>query len=210
MPVLTAEAMVAAPIWAFFHIRMDGADFVDQVQRPGYMIAFNLLLRIPLALFGLFLSYHVFEAMAYFVDVTFDAAMIGATADYGVGVVGTVVMIVILAYLHYQLAVRSFSLITRIPDRVMRWFGQGSEALGEEQDNDQSVAFIVGHSTRGAHQTMEGVGRMAPGVAAGLGGAKSVSQGNRAAEAAKGVNDPGGGKKTPGDGRAKRARASEE
>src|SRR5690606_34357082 len=42
MLVLVVESLVAAPIWAFSHIRMDGDDFVSDVQRPGYMIAFNL------------------------------------------------------------------------------------------------------------------------------------------------------------------------
>src|SRR5690606_5049182 len=71
MLLLVVEALVAAPLWAFFHVRMDGDDFVSDVQRPGYMIAFNLILRAPLAIFGLILSLLTFGAMQWFASVTF-------------------------------------------------------------------------------------------------------------------------------------------
>ncbi len=77
----------------------------------------------------------------------------------------------------------------------MRWFGQGSEGLGEEQDNDQSVAFIVGHTTRGAHSTMQGAGRATAGMLAGQGGGAAAKNTGR-------IADPRGG--GGGDGRAKR------
>ena len=60
MLVLVAEAMVAAPLWALMHMRMDGQELVGGPQRTGYVILFNLLLRIPLTVFGLMLSLLVF------------------------------------------------------------------------------------------------------------------------------------------------------
>src|SRR5690625_4693759 len=111
---------------------MDGQDFVDQVQRPGYMIAFNLVLRPALAVLGLVLSYSLFGAMIWFLGHTFYPAAVTATAGAGYGLFGLATMIVILTYMHWQLAIRSFSLITAVPDRVTRWFGYGGENLGEE------------------------------------------------------------------------------
>ena len=63
----------------------------------------------------------------------------------GLKLIGLLVMLVLLTYLHYQVAIRSFSLITSLPDRVTRWFGQSSENLGEENDSDRSTNFIVGN-----------------------------------------------------------------
>ena len=146
--ILTVEAMVAAPLWAFFHVRLDGQDFVDQVQRPGYMIAFNLLLRPSLIIFGLILSYGVFGAGLWFVNETFYAAATSVFSGHTAGPIGLVVMVIIMTYLHYQMCMRSFSLITQVPDRVTRWFGQGGENLGEEKDNDAATSFIVGGINR--------------------------------------------------------------
>lgn len=147
MLTLTVEALVAAPIWAFFHIRMDGQEFVDNVQRPGYMIAFNLVLRPALAVMGLILSYSVFGASILFLKTTFYPAIVTATAGTGYGILGVLTMLIILSYLHWQLAIRSFSLITSVPDRVTRWFGQGGENLGEESEATKSTQFLVGNIT---------------------------------------------------------------
>ncbi|WP_372399849.1 DotA/TraY family protein [Azospirillum sp. HJ39] len=151
MLILTVEAVIAAPLWAFFHIRMDGQDFVDQVQRPGYMIMFNLLLRIPLAMFGLFFSYLVFDALAWFIHQTFIAAAVAVTSTQGYGIIGLMTLMVMVAYLHYQAAIRSFGLITQVPDRVSRWFGQGGEQLGEAEDSRKTAGFLIANlEQRGA------------------------------------------------------------
>lgn len=150
MLTLTAEAMVAAPLWAFFHIRMDGQDFVDQVQRPGYMIAFNLLLRPVLMVLALIMSSMIFGAVAWFIAQTFMPAVKGITAGFAFGLIGWIVMMVLLGYIHYQTAIRSFSLILQVPDRVMRWFGQGGENLGEDRDSDQMTGVVVGQVSKRA------------------------------------------------------------
>jgi len=144
MMVLLVEALIAAPLWAFFHVRMDGQDLVDQVQRPGYMIAFNLLLRPSLMILGLMMSLFVFGAMSWFVSNTFVVAARAAGSGHSVGIIGMVVMVSLLCFLHYHLALRSFGLINQVPDRVTRWFGQGGENLGEERDNEKMAAFAVG------------------------------------------------------------------
>jgi len=162
MVILTVEALVAAPIWAFFHIRMDGQDFISDVQKPGYMIAFNLLLRPALMVFGLILSYLVFGGMAWFVEATFFNVAESMAASMGVGPIGLLVMIVMVTYIHYQLAIRAFSLITQVPDRVSRWFGQGGEHLGEEDDSNKTSMLLVNQST----SRIEGLARVGGAVSA--------------------------------------------
>lgn len=158
MLILAAEAMVAAPIWAFFHIRLDGQDLVDQVQKPGYMIAFNLLLRIPLAVFGFMMANMVFGSMVWFVSQTFYKAAQHATAGHFSGPVTIFVLYVMITYLNYQLALRSFHLIVQVPDRVSRWFGQGGDHLGEENEAKSSTAFIVGNVTQRTERMTAGLG----------------------------------------------------
>lgn len=175
MVILTVEALVAAPIWAFFHIRMDGQDFVSDVQKPGYMIAFNLLLRPALMVFGLILSYLVFGGMAWFVEKTFFPTASSMASSQGVGPIGLIVMIVMVTYIHYQMAIRAFSLITQVPDRVSRWFGQGGEHLGEEQDSEKSAALIV-RETGGRVEGMARFGGMRDAMR-GAGGGKSIGGG---------------------------------
>src|SRR3546814_4907273 len=93
---------------------MDGQEFVDQGQRPGYMIAFNLMLRPVLMVLGLVMSFTVFGAMMWFLAETFHVAADAATSDNATGPIGLIVMMVILTYLHYQIAIRSDRKSTRL------------------------------------------------------------------------------------------------
>lgn len=142
MLILVAEAMVAAPLWAFFHVRMEGQEFVEQVQRPGYMISFNLLLRPSLMILGLIMSYLIHGAMAWFVWQTFKIAAKSATAGFSVGPVGAVVYLTMYAYLNYMIAVRCFNLATQVPDRVARWFNGQGERTDEERMTQQASSAI--------------------------------------------------------------------
>lgn len=165
MMILLVEALIAAPLWAFFHIRMDGQEFVDQVQKPGYMIAFNLLLRPALMILGLMMSYFVFGAAAWFISVTFIPAVAAAGSGQSVGLIGAIVMICIVTYLNFQVALRSFSMINQVLDRVTRWFGYGGEHLGEESDSRQSSMAVVSN----VGNKVEHISRLG-GVSAVLGG----------------------------------------
>lgn len=196
MMVLLVEALIAAPLWAFFHVRMDGGELVDQMQRPGYMIAFNLLLRPALMILGLMMSLFVFGSLAWFISHTFTVAAVAAGGEHSVGPIGTIVMVCILTYLHYQIALRSFGLINQVPDRVTRWFGHGSENLGEENENRQAVGFAVGNISN----RTEGILR-----AGGAGGAMSAAMKQPGRNQAAPGRGPG--KVTAGDA-AKNARAA--
>ncbi len=163
--ILVTEALIAAPIWALMHVRLDGQEFADQVQKPGYMIVFNLILRPSLAVLGLIISMTVFSASIYFLNETFDiAAQATMPSDTGFALLGVLSMLLIQTYLHYQLAVRSFSLIVSAPDRVTRWFGQAGENLNEAQDTDRAVGLFVSNSEGRMNEAAGAIGtkRAAP------------------------------------------------
>jgi hypothetical protein len=155
---LVVEGLAAAPLWAFFHIRMDGQEFVDQVQKPGYMIAFNLILRPVLMIFGIILSYVVFGALLWFVNTTFIPASNALSQSSSIGFIGMFVMIVLMSYIDFQIAVRSFQLITHIPERVTRWFGQNGDNLGDEHDSQQATRVFVGGMEHRVSTMATGVG----------------------------------------------------
>jgi len=100
-------------------------------------------------------------------------AVKGITAGFAFGLIGWIVMMVLLGYIHYQTAIRSFSLILQVPDRVMRWFGQGGENLGEDRDSDQMTGVVVGQVSKRA-ESLPKLG--AVGMAAGMGGGKGARQ----------------------------------
>lgn len=158
MLTLMAEALIAAPLWAFFHCRMDGQEFVDQVQRPGYMIAFNLLIRPTLMLLGLFMSFFIQGALTWFLSVTFGPAVAQTTSGFGSGPIAFTVLLGIFCYLNLQIAIRSFQLITQVPDRVTRWFGYGGENLGEDHEAKTHAQTAIGVVSARGGQVLQGAG----------------------------------------------------
>ncbi|MFC7455238.1 DotA/TraY family protein [Insolitispirillum peregrinum] len=140
--IFVMEAMVAAPIWALTHCRFDGANLIDQAQRQGYVLAFNLFLRPVLMLMGLILSLAAYSALIQYMNNTMIFAIKQTTSGHMFGIVTTLVMLGMITYVQYQLATKTFALIHMVPDRVARWFNAGAENLGEENDSSKAVAII--------------------------------------------------------------------
>lgn len=192
--VFVVEAMLAAPLWAFVHCRMDGNSFVSNEQRAGYMLLFNLFTRPALLLFGLVIGFATFGVIIDFMNKTAFTAIRAATSGSTFGPIGAFSMIAILAYLHYFLAIRSFSLIHLVPDRVSRWIGQGGENLGEERDTEEAKRFITGVVVAGTKGGIVGGARQAalrPLPPNGPGGGNVAGGGGGGGSAA-----PQGGKKS--------------
>lgn len=64
----------------------------------------------------------------------------------GTTIIGAFSMLLIMTYMHYQLAIRSFKMINELPDRVVRWFGQGGEQLGEAEEANRTTGLFVSQS----------------------------------------------------------------
>lgn len=148
MLILVVEGAIAAPLWALVHIRMDGGELIDGPQKAGYIIIMNLLLRIPLAMLGLFFSFLVFDVMTWFESATFDAAFFSVTTGHGFALIGLTTAIVMICYLHYQTAMRSFGLITHIPDRVISWMGASPNATGDGEHGSRMAGAMLNVAER--------------------------------------------------------------
>ena len=147
MLILVVEGVIAAPIWAFMHIRLDGTELITNAQRAGYTLMFNIFLRAPLGMLGMLLSISVFNSTMLVMSVTFWPAVQSACAEGGTGIIGMLVMLVLMSYLHYQIAVRSFSLISAVPARVSKWFNANMGDEGEHNQMQSIGGFMAGRAS---------------------------------------------------------------
>lgn len=197
--IFVVEAMIAAPLWAFVHIRLDGQQFLEQ-NKTGYVLLFNLFLRIPLGLFGLFTSIIVFNSIVMFLDLTFYPAMQSALGNYNTGPIAMLTFLVMISYLHYQLAIRSFSLISALPNKVSQWMGAHGATHDDDAQNHASnmLGFIAGNVTsRAGSMVGKGIGKL---------GGELVGGGGQAPKADT-KETPAGGGATPGNPRSSMGQA---
>jgi conjugal transfer/type IV secretion protein DotA/TraY len=150
---MAVELMLAAPLAALQHIKADGEDFADQKQQTFYLMAFNALLKPTLLLFGLVTASIMFVVMANFLNTTLGLAFVSAQGDSVIGLVGIFTMLVISFYIHYQLCVRSFALITKVPEAVADLLGVRDGNRGEHGDSDTIIGGVVSFTQKGMGQT---------------------------------------------------------
>lgn len=132
--------VIAAPLAAFMHIRLDGNDFIDQAQKPFYKFLFDGAIRPSLLIFGLIAFSKVFAVMSWYIDQTFSMAMMSATNSTGWGIFGLVADVALLVYMHYRMAFSCMELINRVPSMVAHICGIQSVM----QDNTHHANAMVG------------------------------------------------------------------
>ncbi|HWL82771.1 MAG TPA: DotA/TraY family protein [Roseomonas sp.] len=140
--ILVVECIIAAPLWAFMHVRPDGQELIDQSQRAGYHMVFSLLLRIPLLLFGYYFSMLVYEAGNFYLGLMWMPQLVSATAAHAVGPLLWLVMMSVVGVVKYQIAIRSFGLITSVPDNISYIFG--ASRMGDEGQHGHTVNNLIG------------------------------------------------------------------
>jgi hypothetical protein len=121
---------------------------VNQQQAYGYSILMNAIFRRLLTVVGLVFSSVIMAVLAQFVDASF--AMAFSTSGVGsiYDPVSMITIFMLLLYVHYQVAVRSLSVITILPDAILRWIGSGTESSsygalrGEEMGTGFHGAFL--------------------------------------------------------------------
>ncbi len=150
---MAVELMLAAPLAALQHIKADGEDFADQKQQTFYLLAFNALLKPTLLLFGLVMASVMFVVMANFLNMTMGLAFVSSQGDSFIGLVGVFVMLVISFYIHYQLCIRSFGLITKVPEAVADLLGVRDGNRGEQGDSDTIIGGVVSFTNKGMAHT---------------------------------------------------------
>jgi conjugal transfer/type IV secretion protein DotA/TraY len=141
--ILVVEAVVAAPLWAFSHLKMEGDGAISEGAYSGYRIMLAVFLRPALMVIGLFVGMSIFYLAAQYVNATFSGAARMANGGTSFGPFGLVAFCVMTVGINVAMLERCLGLIHVLPDRILRWIGSQGENLGEHQDHHRSAGMMA-------------------------------------------------------------------
>lgn len=169
--ILVIETMVAAPILALGILHPEGQHTVFGHGQAGIMLLAGVFLRPSLMIVGFFAAMLMSYLAIAMVCAGFTPMAAATLGDLNTGwgtlanvttlgvtsLVGMIAMMVIFTTLVFSVLNRSFSLIYVIPDRIMRWLGQGPEqTAGIEQEIGQAESAVH----KGGEQAEQTGGKM--------------------------------------------------
>ncbi|MCC6597824.1 MAG: DotA/TraY family protein [Alphaproteobacteria bacterium] len=139
------EAMVAMPLWALGHLRVDGEGLPGPGATNGYFLLMEIFLRPVLILFGLLAGISIFSALVNVLNQIFDlvvANTAGADREFeasvaaGTGPAGITAKIdfirnavdiffytCVYAIICYIIGLSCFKMVDLIPNNILRWMG---------------------------------------------------------------------------------------
>ncbi|MCB1840212.1 MAG: DotA/TraY family protein [Alphaproteobacteria bacterium] len=176
------EAMVAVPLWALAHLRIDGDGLPGDAASNGYFLILEIFIRPILSVVGLVAGIVILSAQVRVLNLIWDlattnlsgfsdsdifATLIGTDTSFKGTPIDQFFYTIIYTIVCYMLAVASFKLIDKIPDNILRWAGSGVSSFGDiDQDHVESLNryAATGGMTLGS-QAVAGI----RGGAAGLG-----------------------------------------
>ena len=160
------EAMVAMPLWALAHIKMDGNGLPGPWATNGYFLLFEIFIRPTLIIFGLVASIDLFSALVDVLHDVFDLVLLNITGSDFEAVMGNSAIhslsemrgpldelfyTVIYAIIVYMMALSSFKLIDQIPANIMRWMGVAVSTFRE--GSGDPAEELSGRMFRGSQMT---------------------------------------------------------
>lgn len=123
--VTVVIAIVAAPIWALSHMRMDGEGIAPAAAQQGYQLLLRLFLTPPLMIVGFFAAMAVFRAVSALVG-TGIYYMLSSFSGHPVFWLAAIAVMTVLTVAIFLIVIeRSFSLVTSLPAAVSEWIGGG-------------------------------------------------------------------------------------
>jgi conjugal transfer/type IV secretion protein DotA/TraY len=183
------EALVAAPLWAVAHSMPEGDGFAGQHARQGYMLVAHVMLRPALMIIGFYIALYLCQFIFVLVGVLFfngigayyntTFSLNGFVDIFSAAIVVKIALVVISCILVLTTTTKIFSLISILPENLMRWLGQHIQGFGVEADADRSqgqmksVMGRVGGIASQAANTFHAPKLKMPG---GGGGGRMVSQ----------------------------------
>jgi len=146
------EAMVAMPLWALAHLRIDGEGMPGPGAANGYFLLLEIFLRPILIIFGFIASIAIFAALVNILNDIFDlvvanvggydqeleakiatGAITGMISKLNVsrGPIDEFFYTAMYAIICYIMGLASFKLIDTIPNNILRWMGVSVSTLQE-------------------------------------------------------------------------------
>lgn len=156
------EAMVAAPLVALGITHPEGHDLLGKSEQ-AIMLLLGVFLRPILMIIGLFAGMIISRVVLNFLNSGFFGIVFDVQTF---NLFSFVAILIVYCFLMVSIVNQTFALIYVIPDRVMRWIGQG------EQTQNASEAL---------QSSKEGFGQVGQGIqqAGGAGGSFAQARGKR-------------------------------
>jgi defect-in-organelle-trafficking protein DotA len=183
------EAMVAAPIVALGVMHPEGHDIFGKGE-AAIMILMNVFLRPAMMIIGLITAISISYVGIWLLNAGFDRAIgfmqpsSSASGSTGTpllqqgwgytgwsGIFAYFFSILIYTTMYMTLVEKAFSLISALPDKVLRWIG------GQPESHGQETAQWMGEAKRGSIEKAEQEGATGKAIAAGSKGAESTVEG---------------------------------
>lgn len=142
------EAMVAVPLWALSHLKIDGDGMPGPLAINGYFLLLGILLRPVLIVFGMIGGYIIFGAAVFYLHSVYGIIIDVLRGDEQIGMMGDMIYAMIYVYLCYNLAMMCFKMIDNVPKGILRWIGQGGATPFSDEKPDpiqgsQSMVFAA-------------------------------------------------------------------
>jgi len=137
------ESVIAIPVVALAHIKMDGEGIAGPTARTAYLLLLQLFLRPALMIFGLILALVIFNFMIVALNEFFSAAIRSVEGGGDLGAINAVVYAVLYGVMAYAFANASFKAIDLVPSQCLQWIGGPNTSMASEAD-------MVGRSVGGS------------------------------------------------------------
>ncbi|MGH1397738.1 MAG: DotA/TraY family protein [Alphaproteobacteria bacterium] len=168
------EAIVAMPLWALAHLRIDGDGLPGPAASNGYFLLLEIFLRPILILFGLLASISIFSALVYILNNIFDLVVSNAggfdiqeatsvsltSLEFLRAPVDEFFFTAVYAILCYLIGLGCFKLIDQIPNQILRWAGgsvktfqeEAGDPAGKLTNNVYKGSLLISNQIKGATQ----------------------------------------------------------
>ena len=146
--IFLTEVEVTVPLAAVMWVRFDGNEFVDAPQQYGINVAFNLLLRPPLAVLGFCMSFVLLPISISFVDWVFCYSMYSIQGGHVGGIIKSMGFMSVFTVVQANVVTLICSLCWRVPNFAAKMMGIGEHAQGE--------AGLVEQTTKESEQSTQG------------------------------------------------------
>lgn len=130
------EAIIAMPLWALAHLRIEEGGMPGPAALPGYQLLLMILIRPALIVIGLIGGYVIFGAVMYYFISLFGSAVSITRADYvgdTTGWIGVFVYTIIFVFLAYNIALMCFKMIDDVPKGILRWMGSAAQPFSDSR-----------------------------------------------------------------------------
>ncbi|WP_165982904.1 DotA/TraY family protein [Dankookia rubra] len=161
--ILVCEAVVAAPIWAFAHLKLEGEGVAGEATHAGYRLMLTIFLRPVLMVIGMVVGMMIFMLASGLISTTYFGAARIALGGNNAGLIGAGAHMLIGATLSVVAAQHCYSLVHTLPDRILRWVGGYGDNDGSSSHGDKVVGGAIAATQKAEQYATGAIGRRGQG-----------------------------------------------